>query len=103
MFCSQRLFNIIPRKKPQTAEEKAAIFAELVLEGNVNAAIRLLDDDTSSGVFPLSVCVIETLRQKHLDTKPSNDTMIMHGPFSYAIDIIFDGVNDDLMRKASKD
>ena len=62
------------RQKPQTTEEKVKIFAKLVLEGKVNAAIRLLDDDSSSGVLPLSAEGIKTLRQKHPDAKPSNDT-----------------------------
>ena len=37
------------RQKRQQTKEKAKIFAKLVLEGKVNAAIQLLDDDTSSG------------------------------------------------------
>ena len=51
------------RQKPQTTEEKVKILAKLVLEGNVNAATRLLDDYTSSEVLPLSVNVMKTLRQ----------------------------------------
>ena len=50
------------RQKPQSTKEKAKIFAKLVLQGKVNAAIRLRDDDTSSGVLPLSADVIKTLR-----------------------------------------
>ena len=41
------------RQKPQQTEEKAKIFAELVLEVKVNAAIQLLDDNTSSRVLQL--------------------------------------------------
>ena len=84
------------RQKPQAAEEKAKIFAKLVLEGKVNAAIRLLDDDTSSGVLPLSGDVIKTLRQK-----PSNDTMMLRGSFNHVNEIKFDGVNADLVRKCT--
>ena len=85
------------RQKPQSTKEKAKIFAKLVLQGKVNAAIRLRDDDTSSGVLPLSADVIKTLRQMNPDAKPSNDTMILHGPFSHVNDIIFDGINADLV------
>ena len=46
------------QQKPQATEEKAKIFAKLVLEGN--AEIRLLDDDTSSGVSLLPSDVIKT-------------------------------------------
>ena len=65
----------------------------------VNAAIRILDDDTSSGVLPFSANVIKNLRQKHRDAKPLNDTMMLHGPFNHVNEIIFDGVNTDLVRK----
>ena len=89
------------RLKPQTTKEKAKRFAKLVLEGKINAAIRLPDDDTSSGVLPLSADVIKTLRQKHPDAKPSNDTMMLHGPFTHVNKIILDGVNADLVRKCA--
>ena len=87
------------RQKPQSTEEKARIFAKLVLEGKVNAAIRVLNDDTSSGVLPLLDDVKKTIRQKHPDAKTSNDTMILHGPFNHVNETRFNGINDDLVRK----
>ena len=58
-------------QKTQATYGKAKIFAKFVLEGKINAAIRLLDDDTSSGVLPLSADVTKNLCQKHPDAKPS--------------------------------
>ena len=72
-----------------------------MLQGKTNAVIRLLDDDTSSGVLSLSTDVIKTLRQKHLYAKPSNDTIMLHGTFNYVKEIIFDGVHADLVRKCA--
>ena len=89
------------RQKPQVTEEKAKIFAKLVLEEKVNAAIWLLDDDTSSRVLPVSAGVIKTLRHLHPDAKPSNDTMMLHGPFSHVNEIIFDEINANLVRKCA--
>ena len=89
------------QQKPQSTEEKAKIFDTLVLEGKVNAAFRLLDDDTSNGALPLSADVIRTLRQKHPDAKPSIDTMMLHGPFNHVNEIIFDGIKTDLVRKCA--
>ena len=89
------------RQKPQSTEEKAKIFAKLVLEGKINAAIRLVDDDTSSRVLPLSAYMIKTLRQKNPNANPSNDTMMLHGSFNHVNEIIFDGVNADLVRKCA--
>ena len=89
------------QQKPQSTEEKAKIFDKLVLEGKVNAAFRLLDDDTSNGALPLSADVIRTLRQKHPDAKPSIDIMMLHGPFNHVNEIIFDGIKTDLVRKCA--
>ena len=75
-------------QKLQTTEDKAKIFAKLVLKGNVNAAIQLLDDDNSSGILPLSAHVIKTLRQNQLHARPSNDTMMLHEPFAHVTEII---------------
>ena len=80
-------------------QQKKKLKYLLVLEGKVNAAIRLLDDDTRSGVLPLSANAIKTL--KHPDTKPSNDTMMFHGPFNHINEIMFDGINADLVRKCA--
>ena len=45
--------------------------------------------------------MIRTLRQKHPDAKPSNDIMMLHGPFNHVNEIIFDGTNADLVRKCA--
>ena len=89
------------RQKLQTTEEKAKIFAKLVLKGKANPAIPLLNDDNSSGFLPLSADVIKTLHQKHANAKPSSNTMILHRPFNHVNEIIFDGVNADLVRKCA--
>ena len=86
---------------PQRQKPSLNICRKLVLEGNVNAAIRLLDDDTSSGVLPLSADMIKTLRQKHPDAKPSNVTTMLHRPFNHVNEIIFDRINADLVRKCA--
>ena len=51
--------------------------------------------------MPLSANAIKTLRQKYPDAKPSNDTMMLHGPFNYVNEKIFDGTNADLVRKCT--
>ena len=98
MLCSTTTLSerFPQRQKPQATEEKAKTFAKLVLEGKVNAAIQLLDDDISSGVLPLSAHVIKALLQKHPDAKPSNDTMMLHGSFNNINEIIFDKINADV-------
>ena len=45
--------------------------------------------------------MIRTLRQKHPDAKPSNDTLMLYGSFNLASKIIFDRVNADLVNKSA--
>ena len=52
-------------KNHNQQKKKAKIIAKLVPEVKVNAGIRLLNDDASSGVLPLSADVIKALRQNH--------------------------------------
>ena len=89
------------QQKPQTTEQKPKRFAKLVLEGKIKATIWLLDGNTSSGGLLVSADAIKTLRQKHLDAKPLNHTMMLYGLLNDVNEVIFDRVNTDLVRKCA--
>ena len=44
---------------------------------------------------------MKTLRQKHPNAKPSNDTMMLQGPFNQVNKITFDGINLDLVTECA--
>ena len=46
---------------------KARIFAKLVMEGQINSALRYLSEDDSGGVLSLTDDVVRQLREKHPD------------------------------------
>ena len=46
---------------------KAGIFAKLVMEGQINSALRYLSEDDSGGVLSLTDDVVRQLREKHPD------------------------------------
>lgn len=52
-------------KKARSIEDISKVFAKLVLQGKLSAAIKLLDRETSSGVLTLSPQVFEELKEKH--------------------------------------
>ena len=44
---------------------KAKIFAKLVMEGQINSALRYLSESDGGGVLPLTDDVLQQLREKH--------------------------------------
>lgn len=42
------------KKKPRTVEDVSKVFARLVMQGKLTAAIKLLDRESSSGLLTLS-------------------------------------------------
>ena len=46
-------------------ESKTKRFAKFILAGNVKAALRLLDENSSNGVLNLTSSTLEELLQKH--------------------------------------
>ena len=54
-------------------------FANLVLEGKINAAMRLLDTNYSSGLLSLSDKVIDELKMKHRPSAQADPSTLMAG------------------------
>jgi hypothetical protein len=57
--------NCRTMRRARTPEQVTKIFSKLMLEGKVNAAMRLFDETDSGGVLSLSEEVIEELVRKH--------------------------------------
>ena len=86
-------------QKPQTTEEKAKIFTCSWRKGKCsNSTSGWWYQEWSFAAFSQRD---KNFHQKHPDTKPSNDTMMFHGPFNHINEIIFDGINADLVRKCA--
>ena len=60
------------RRRSRTPEQVSKIFSKLMLEGKVNAAMRLLDETNSGDVLSLSNEVLEELLKKHLASQPAD-------------------------------
>ena len=57
----------------------AKTFANLVLEGKINAAMKLLDHQGGSGVLPLSESTINELKRKHPAVSEADPSMLIDG------------------------
>ena len=52
-------------KKARTFEDISKVFAKLVFQGKLTAAIKLLDSESSTGLLNLTPEVLEGLKEKH--------------------------------------
>ena len=59
---------------------KAKVFADLVMQGQIHSALRYLSDDTGKGVLPLSDDVMRQLWEKHLVAQEARIGSLLFGP-----------------------
>ena len=74
-------------------------FAKLMFEGKVNAALRLIDDQGSAGVLPLTPETLNSLKDKHLLANPPNPTILLEGEPTF-VDPTID-INETEISKAA--
>ena len=80
---------------------KAHIFAKLVMEGQINSALRYLSEDNSGGVLPLRNDVVRQLREKHPDAQRAKLGSLLFGPVEDIPDLVYQKINGELVREAA--
>lgn len=68
------------RSNKNDPPNKARIFAKLVMEGQINSALRYLSKDDSGGVLPLTDDVVRQLRETHPDAQRAKLGSLLFGP-----------------------
>ena len=61
-FLQEKFMN---SKKARTVEDVSKVFSKLTLQGKFSAAMKLLDNESSSGLVDLSPDVLRGLHDKH--------------------------------------
>ena len=61
------IINRIGKFKGADPPNKSKVFAKLIMEGQINAALRFLNESTSGGVLSLTDDVMKQLKEKHPD------------------------------------
>jgi len=84
-----------------SAENLSRRFTHLMLEGKVNAAIRLITEQSKGGVLPLGSEVEAMLRQKHPAAEPGNPDVMISGCVEEFHPIRFAGITSDSIRKSA--
>ena len=67
-------------KKARTVEDISKVFAKLVFQGKLSAAIKLLDSESSTGLLNLTSEVREGVKGKHLEEADIADESLLYGP-----------------------
>ena len=78
-------------------------FSRFMSEGNISAALKLLDENSGSGVLELTEDVMKELRKKHPEPADFSFDPILSGPTQPFPKYFFDCIDEQTILKAAKD
>ncbi len=81
----------IGKFKGSNHPDKAKVFAKLVLEGQINSALRFLSETSNGGVLTLTDDVMTQVKQKHPESQPAK--LGSHFPSTSALPLKEQGFN----------
>ena len=93
--------KLISSKKQRTTEDIARIFAKLVMEGKLSAALKFLDSANSGGILGLSEKVINDLKSKHPPAEPVADNCLLFGPIEQVKPWFFASIDEQTILSAA--
>ena len=70
-------------------------------KGNINGALRLLTNNTTNSILPQDENTLNSLKQKHPQSKPACEETLINGEPTAIHPIIFNDINEELLRKAA--
>ena len=76
-------------------------FSQLMMEGKINPALRLLEQGAFSKILPLTDETMQCLHQKHPIASPIYEEKLLQGPIKYISPVIYDNINAALIRKCA--
>ena len=95
--------RFVNSKKPRKVKDISKTFSKLVLQGKLTAAMKLLDNESSSGLLDLSPDVLQGLQDKHLQAADIAEESSLHGPIDYIPPNVYDLIDEEsIYNSASK-
>ena len=91
----------LPKTSSRKPQDKARIFANLIMEGQIKSAMRFLDKDGNHGVLLLTEEIMNQLRQKHPEAQEATLGSLLLGPTEEIPDTIFCKINGEMAREAA--
>ncbi len=93
--------STLASKKFMTQQHLSRTFANLMLRGKVNAALRLLDEQSSGGVLPLTEETLQDLRKKYPVAKEGNPAVMLDGDIPFIDPALFANIDESTIAKAT--
>ena len=87
--------------KARTVEDMSKVFAKLVFQGKLSAAITLLDSESSTGLLNFKTEVLEGLKGKHPEAADIADESLLYGPIDYIPPGVFDLIDEKMIFDAA--
>ena len=79
--------------RPRQPEDKARIFANLMLQGKVNSTLKFLTEDHDKGrILPLTETVLGDLKEKHPESGKIHPNTLLQGPIKNTSASYFDSM-----------
>ena len=92
-----------PKKSDPGIDNLSKRFSKLMLEGKVSAALKMLDQTSTSGMLTLTDEVMQQLHQKHPEPSPIEGSPLLMGPLLPVPDCFFDAIDEQTILKSAMD
>ena len=89
--------KFVNSKKARTVEDVSKVFSKLVLQRKLLAAMKLLDNESSSGLLDLSPDVLRGLHDKHPEAADIAEESLLHGPVDYIPPNVYDLIDEEMI------
>ena len=92
----------IGKLKDSASPDKTKVFAKLVLEGQINVALRSVSESSSGGVLPFTDDVMAQLKEKHNNPQPTKLGSLVFGPIDDEVpETLYSEINGEMVRQAA--
>ena len=89
------------KSKIESQQSISKKFANFMMKGQVQAAIRLLDEAETKGIADLNGDVLNTLKSQHPDSQPASPETLMQGEPQIPNPIIYESIDASVIQKAA--
>ena len=92
----------ITTSKARSPEDASRIFAKLMMQGKVRAAIKFLSENSDTGILPSDDQTIAELKKKHPEPADIMKESLLQGPIEDMPTSYFDEINEDAIKNAAR-
>ena len=76
-------------------------FKELMQKRNVNGALKLLTNEMSNSILPLTEETLSQLEIKHPDNRDASADVLLNGPIKEIHPIVFDAIDEEMVLRVA--